>query len=59
MPNNDNNTLKYNHGEKSLKAPWVIYADFECLAIKQQSCQNNPNGSCTERKLTMKLMAIL
>ena len=21
MPNNDNNTLKYNHGEKSLKAP--------------------------------------
>ena len=29
MPNNDNNTLKYNHGEKSLKAPWVIYADFE------------------------------
>ena len=35
MPNNDNNTLKYNHGEKSLKAPWVIYADFECLRINQ------------------------
>ena len=50
MPNNDNNTLKYNHGEKSLKAPWVIYADFECLPIKQQSCQNNPNDSYTERK---------
>ena len=50
MPNNNNNTLKYNHGEKSLKAPWVIYADFECLPIKQQSCQNNPNDSYTERK---------
>ena len=50
MPNNDNNTLKYNHGEKSLKAPWVIYADFECLPIKQQSCQNNPNDSYTEKK---------
>ena len=49
MPNNDNNALKYNHGEKSLKAPWVIYADFKCLPIKQQSCQNNPNDSYTEK----------
>ena len=39
-------TLKCNHGEKSLKVPWVIYADFECLLIKQ----NNPNDSHTERK---------
>ena len=36
MPNNDNNILRYNHGEKSLKAPLVIYADFECLQIKQK-----------------------
>ena len=50
MPNNDNNTLKYNHGKKSLKAPWVIYADFECLPIKQQLCQNNPNDFYTEKK---------
>ena len=42
MPNNDNNTLKYNHGEKSLKEPWTIYVDFECLPIKQQLCQNIP-----------------
>ena len=38
-----NKTLKYNHGEKSLNTPFVIYADLECLLIKQQSCQNNPN----------------
>ena len=50
MPSNDNNILKYNHGEKSLKVPWVIYADFEYLPIKQQSCQNNPNDSYTKRK---------
>ena len=50
MPTRDNNTLKYNHGEKSLKVPWVIYADFECLLVEQQSCQNNPNDSYTERK---------
>ena len=50
MPTKDNKTLKYNHGEKSLKAPFTIYADLECLPIKQQSCQNNPKESYTERK---------
>ena len=35
MPTKDNKTLKYNHGEKSLKAPFTIYADLECLLIKQ------------------------
>ena len=50
MPTLGNKTLKYNHGEKSLKAPFAIYADLECLLIKQQSCQNNPHESYTERK---------
>ena len=50
MPTEDNNTLKYNHGEQSLKVPFTIYADLECLLIKQQSCQNNLNESYTERK---------
>ena len=45
-----NKFLKYNHGKKSLKTPFVIYADLECLLLKQQSCQNNPNESYTERK---------
>ena len=59
MSNNHNNTLKYNHGKKSLKAPWPIYADFECLPIKQQLCQNNSNDFYTEKKLYMKLVVIL
>ena len=50
MPTEDNNTLKCNHGEKSVKALFTIYADLECLLIKQQSCQNNPNESYTESK---------
>ena len=50
MPIYGNKTLKYNHGEKSLKAPFIIYADLECLLIKQQSCHNNPKESYTERK---------
>ena len=35
MPTRDNNTLKYNHGEKSLKVPSVMYIDLESLLIKQ------------------------
>ena len=50
MPTQFNKTLKYNYGEKSLKTPFVIYADLECLLLKQQSCQNDPHESYTERK---------
>ena len=42
--------LKYNPGKKSLKAPFVIYLDLECLLKKEQSCQNNPEKSYTEKK---------
>ena len=31
MPNEDEKILKYNHGEKSLKAPFIIIFDLECL----------------------------
>ena len=42
--------LKYNPGEKSLKAPFVIYVDFECLLGKTDTCQNDPTKSSTEKK---------
>ena len=42
--------MKYNHGEKSLKAPFIIYFDLECLLLKMHSCQNNLKNSYTERK---------
>ena len=35
VPTKLNKTLKYNHGEKSLATPFVIYADLECLLIKK------------------------
>ena len=38
--------LKYNPGEKSLKAPFAIYLDLECLLKKEQSPQNNLEQSC-------------
>ena len=37
--------LKYNPGEKSLKSPFAICLDLECLLKKEQSCQNNPEES--------------
>ena len=37
MSTNDNNTLKYNDGEKSIKTPYALYANFECLPINQKS----------------------
>ena len=49
MPTKDNNIIKYNHGEKSMKLPFVIYADLECLLEKMSTCQNNPNKSSTTK----------
>ena len=51
MPTEDNNALKYNRGEKSLKVANIIYMDLESLLIKQQSSQNNPEKSYTEKLL--------
>ena len=49
MPDEFNKMLKYNHGEKSLKSPAIIYADLECLLEKMFSCQNNSGKSYTEK----------
>ena len=50
MPDENNKILKYNHGEQSLKVPFIIYADLECLLQKINTCQNNPEKSYTEKK---------
>ena len=49
MPEEGNKILKYNHGEKSMRAPFVIYADFECLLEKMSTCHNNPEKSSTTK----------
>ena len=41
MPKWVEKKLKYNSGEKSLKAPFEIYLDLECLLKREQSCENN------------------
>ena len=44
-----NNIIKYNQGDKSLKLPFIIYADLECLLKKIDPCQNNPDLSSTTK----------
>ena len=53
-PNRLKKILKYTNGEKSLKAPFTIYLDLECLLKNEQSCQNNPEKSYTEKKTIYK-----
>ena len=48
MPNKDNNKIKYNQGGKSIKLPFIIYADLECLLEKISTCYNNPEESTTK-----------
>ena len=47
MPKEDKKTLKYNHGGKSLKVPFIIYIDSECLLKIIHFCLNNPEKSYT------------
>ena len=56
MPKWVEKILKYNPGEKSLKAPFAIYLDLERLLKKEQQHHNNNNNnnnlekSYTEKK---------
>ena len=36
IPKEDNKILKYNHGEKSMEVPFIIYADLESLLEKKE-----------------------
>ena len=47
MPNKDNKIIKYNQGGKSIKLPFIIYADLECLLEKMSACYNNLKESST------------
>ena len=58
MPKEDNKVLKYNHGKKSTKFPFIIYADLECLLEKISICHNNPEKSSTIKKINIKLVVI-
>ena len=49
MPDRDNNTLKYNPGEKSMKVPFIICAEVDCLLENISICYNDPEKSSTTK----------
>ena len=49
MLKEDSKVLKYNHGEKSIKVPFTIYADLESLLEKMSTCHNNPKKPSTTK----------
>ena len=59
MPNEDNKILATTPGKNSLKAPFIICADIECLLQKISTCQNNREKSYTEKKAIHKAVIIL
>ena len=53
MPEEGNNNLTFKNYYKQMKAPYVIYADFEALVRKFKGCERDPenykNKSYTEK----------
>ena len=43
----DAKILEFNHYQKSDKAPFIIYADLECLIERTDGCKNNSENSST------------
>ena len=50
MPDVDKDILESKPGKKSLKHTFIIYADLECLLLKMNTCNNNPNKSYATAK---------
>ena len=42
---------KYNPGQKSLKTPFAIYLDLECLLKKEQAPNNDKNNNNNNNNL--------
>ena len=49
MPEEENKILQNNQGEKSMKVPFLIYADLESLLEKMNTCNNNLEKSSTTK----------
>ena len=47
MPSEDTKILEFNQYKKSDKAPFITYADLECIIEKIYGFKNNPVNSST------------
>ena len=49
MPKEDYEKLKYNHGEKPMNVPFIIFSNLESLLEKMSTCHNNSKKSSTTK----------
>ena len=56
MHNEDNKILKYNHGEKSMKHPFIIYIDLKSLLEKTSPYHNNSKKYSTNIKRSINVI---
>ena len=49
MPKENKKIIKYNHREKSMKIPCIIYADMECFLERIDTCHNKLKESSTTK----------
>ena len=45
----EDNVLRYNHGEKSMKVPFIIYANLQSWLEKINICHNDSEKSSTTK----------
>ena len=47
LPDDEDKFIKYDTGSKSLKCPYSMYLDLECIHPKYEICSNDPNKPFT------------
>ena len=50
MPFEDRKMLEFKQYQEYDKAPFIIYADLECVTEKIDGCKNNPENSSTTKE---------
>ena len=58
MPEEDKYILKYRPGDKSLKVPFIIYADLECILKKNNLVKIILKILSQRKKLSINLQVI-
>ena len=49
MPSDDTKILEFNQYQKSDKAPFIIYADLDCIIENIDRCKNDPKNSSAKK----------
>ena len=48
LPDEEDKFIKYETGSKTLKCPYSLYLDLECIQPKYELCSNDPNKPYTQ-----------